>query len=125
MLHHLSFQYKDSFFFSQFSILGTITVALFFFLSGYGLMKQAMKYDNYYTNFLSKRFSKLLPPFLIATICYICYSVTVNGGIFVWNRFIEVSLHCQLLGLYIQLVGSTCHFIMQVDFQRILIVSIF
>lgn len=89
VLHHLSFQYKDSFFFSQFSILGTITVALFFFLSGYGLMKQAMKYDNYYTNFLSKRFSKLLPPFLIATICYTCYSVTVNGSIFVWNRLIN------------------------------------
>lgn len=89
ILHHLSFQYKDSLFFSQFSKLGTITVAIFFFMSGYGLMKQAIKYENYYVDFLSKRFSKLLPPFLIATICYTYYSVLINGSHFVLNRFIE------------------------------------
>lgn len=89
IFHHLSFQFKDSLFFLQFSLLGTIAVAVFFFLSGYGLMKQAIKCDNYYTIFLSKRFSKLLPPFLIATICYTSYSVLVNGASFVWNRFIN------------------------------------
>lgn len=85
IIHHLSFQYKTNIIFSQFSIMGTICVALFFFLSGYGLMKQSLLSKK----LSKKRFSKLLPPFILATILYSIYSLETNSWQYIANRLVK------------------------------------
>lgn len=63
----------------QFNCFGTIVVAIFFFLSGYGLTKSlSNKGTSYIDNFLHQRLIKILPSFLIATILWILYEITSN-----------------------------------------------
>ena len=50
---------------------GPIAVGMFFFISGYGLLKSLLCKDGYLQHFLSKRFSKLIPPITIVTLCFI------------------------------------------------------
>lgn len=50
--------------FNQLFDFGTYSVALFFFLSGYGLMYSLQNKENYLNNFLKKGFPKLLSPTL-------------------------------------------------------------
>lgn len=58
----------------EFVPLGAVIVGVFFFLTGYGLMVSYMKKgESYLSNFLSHRFLKLLPAFLIATIGYLVF----------------------------------------------------
>ncbi|MBQ6064334.1 MAG: acyltransferase [Prevotella sp.] len=57
----------------EFVPLGAVIVGVFFFLTGYGLMISYMKKgNNYLSNFLSHRFLKLLPAFIITNIAYLC-----------------------------------------------------
>lgn len=66
--HHMSFHFKGMIFPGQFGPWGTVVVSIFFFLSGYGLIKSKIKSgDDYIDHFISKRFSKLLPTFILAT----------------------------------------------------------
>jgi peptidoglycan/LPS O-acetylase OafA/YrhL len=61
---------------SEIGGLAYVVVAIFFFLSGYGLMTSlSKKGDSYLENFLNKRFLKLLPIFIICNIVYICSTV--------------------------------------------------
>lgn len=70
--------------------MGTICVAIFFFLSGYGLMKQYLSKGRiYHKTFLKSRFSKLLPAFFIATLLYGCYAIVCNSWQSVLERFIN------------------------------------
>ena len=75
-LHHFS-QEIDSLqlpIVSEFVPLGAVIVGVFFFLTGYGLMVSYMKKgESYLSNFLSHRFLKLLPAFLIATFGYLVF----------------------------------------------------
>lgn len=90
ILHHLSFRYKENIFLNQFSMMGTICVALFFFLSGYGLMVSFVKNKKIYLrDFLKNRFSKLLPAFFIATVLYTSYSIAFYGWQYVLARFVN------------------------------------
>ena len=50
---------------------GAVAVGMFFFISGYGLLKSLLSKDDYLKHFLSKRFYKLLPPIIIVTLCFI------------------------------------------------------
>ena len=68
----MSFHFKDMIFPGQFGPWGTIVVSIFFFLSGYGLIKSRINNgDDYINHFISKRFTKLLPPFLLATTIFV------------------------------------------------------
>jgi peptidoglycan/LPS O-acetylase OafA/YrhL len=58
---------------------GALAVSVFFFISGYGLMKSLIYRKDYLTNFISKRFSKILPPIIIVTIIYIPLKVYFDG----------------------------------------------
>lgn len=54
---------------------GGPVVACFFFLSGFGLSISLIKKGRAYLDgFLSKRFSKLLPPFILLTAIAVCYN---------------------------------------------------
>lgn len=56
-----------------FDSLGTFAVAVFLFISGYGLMKQHITNDNYANSFIYKRLLKILIPYLIVLFVYILF----------------------------------------------------
>lgn len=77
-------------FLRQFHMMGTICVALFFFFLGYGLLKQLNNQGNsYLEKFFNKRFNKILPAFIIATLLYTSYVVLTKGWLIVYDRFIH------------------------------------
>ena len=61
------------------SVVGRLSVGLFFFLSGYGLIKQLMtKKEVYIKSFFKKRFLPVLGSFSIALIIYFYYYNTIS-----------------------------------------------
>ncbi|MBR5086443.1 MAG: acyltransferase [Muribaculaceae bacterium] len=77
VLYHVSLNVPESRFLNLFSGTGALLVSIFFFISGYGLMVSYVnKGRDYLNGFLGHRFSKLLPPFLIAAIGYEIYQST-------------------------------------------------
>lgn len=75
LLHHLSSYYLEFSFISPFKHVGYIAVALFFFLSGYGLSWGYQHKQNYLKNFLIKHILRLYIPYLIC----VCVSVVSIG----------------------------------------------
>lgn len=70
ILHHWGIKYYPGgpFWLEQW---GMVMVSVFLFISGYGLMKSLIiKGNSYLDGFLQKRLSKVLVPFLIATIAW-------------------------------------------------------
>ena len=68
---------------SQFSFMGAPVVAVFFFLSGYGLtMSLENKREAYLHGFLHKRLSKILIPLVLCSIVYSLVDITILGGQF-------------------------------------------
>lgn len=72
LLHHLTPLTKDGvllrFFFSE---AGSLAVALFFFLSGYGLQKQYLKNREFYRkSFLRRRIPTVIIPLTLFTVLY-------------------------------------------------------
>lgn len=78
-------------FISQFSFFGGGTVSMFFFISGYGLMVSLRKKgEKYLDSFYKKRFLKLLPSFLSATVFFICIRCA-SEHLSVWNICYEIT----------------------------------
>lgn len=95
--HHLSQQVasQDIPIFKEFVVWGAVVVGMFFFITGYGLMVSYMKKGTaYIDNFLTRRFFKLLPPFIVAMIGYVAAMAI----------FADRSIVAQFAGL---LYGST------------------
>lgn len=68
---------------SQFSFMGAPVVAVFFFLSGYGLTRSLKnKGEAYLHGFLHKRLSKILIPLVLCSIVYSLVNITILGGQF-------------------------------------------
>ena len=65
--------------FKELGNYGAVAVGMFFFISGYGLLKSLLSKDDYLQHFLSKRFSKLLPPILIVTLCFVPLKMVWQG----------------------------------------------
>lgn len=66
----------------QFNTWGYLIVSVFFFLTGYGLMKSYMlKKDVYLSNFISKRIVKIVTPFVICVILYTIVNVCICGNV--------------------------------------------
>jgi len=71
VLHHLSQRTDCGKPFSFFTNIGPEIVAVFFFISGYGLMSSVLaKGNSYFDHFLSKRLWKLCKPFILALIIF-------------------------------------------------------
>lgn len=70
VLHHLAQKVRGIVLFPLLGKLGYLTVAVFFFLSGFGLMKQYMQKDTYAKKFLLRRLPTILIPYLFATFFY-------------------------------------------------------
>ena len=71
ILHHLSQKIDiNTEFFMRLKFIGFLAVALFFFLSGYGLQKQHLTKEDYNKKFLIKRLPSVLFPYIIFTLIY-------------------------------------------------------
>lgn len=70
LLHHLGQQKMGRILLPLFSKIGYLLVAVFFFLSGYGLMKQHMAKESYRRSFFARRLPAILLPYALATVLY-------------------------------------------------------
>ncbi len=70
IIHHISQVLSDSKVLSPFNEYGVLFVGIFFFCSGYGLIKSFRTKDNYMQGFLGKRLPSVLIPFYITTFIY-------------------------------------------------------
>ena len=85
-IHHyanyaISTEYSDCIILRLFSTQGGyLGVALFFFLSGYGLMKSESKHHLGFNAFVVKRFGKVFLPVLLVTLFWLPIYVLLIGG---------------------------------------------
>ena len=78
IFHHVSQKTTTGENFSNFEYMGRYIVALFFFLSGYGLYFQYSNNVNYMENFLRKRLSRIFIPFYVFIVIYVIYRATLG-----------------------------------------------
>ena len=78
IFHHISQKITTGENFSNFEYMGRYIVALFFFLSGYGLYFQYSNNANYMKNFLRKRLVRIFIPFYVFIVIYIIYRATLG-----------------------------------------------
>jgi len=92
LFHHIAQRTTSGFLFQEFGNLGFMPVSLFFFFSGYGLMKKYISDENYKEGFIKKRIPTLLIPYIIVIILYwimyACYghSYTINEMLEILSR---------------------------------------
>lgn len=88
VIHHISIRVVDAipgdmWIFPQFQFWGAPIVAVFFFLSGYGLMVSLItKGENYLDGFLKKRLLKIVLPLVLCSLVFEATSITLWGGEF-------------------------------------------
>lgn len=79
VLHHMSEKIDSGYVFPYFQHLGYLVVAVFFFLSGYGLLvSYKKKGKNYLKGFLKKRVLYLLIVYLIVSAIYIVFDIIIG-----------------------------------------------
>lgn len=82
---------QASYLFCRFNNLGAYACAVFFFISGYGLMYQYKNNDNYLNTFLRKRFVSILIPAITGSVIYILFkSIFIED--FTFKMIVESSL---------------------------------
>lgn len=69
--HHLSQYLTNPRSFLVFREVGMLCVAVFFFYSGYGVMKNALSGKAYFRNYFIRRYSKILVPFYLCNVIYL------------------------------------------------------
>lgn len=89
VFHHLSQWVTTGTEFVNFKYMGTYIVSVFFFISGYGLYVQNNRKEDYLDNFLSKRLSKILTPFIAISSIYLIYR-SINGQVLSSLFFIDL-----------------------------------
>ncbi len=67
----------------SFTVMGSIGVGCFFFLSGYALIFSMKKRTNYMQCFIKKRFIKILIPYLLMLVCYIIIICVIGNRTFI------------------------------------------
>lgn len=82
VLHHISQRLSDVKFLEPFRYVGYLAVALFFFYSGYGMIKSFESKPNYLKDFWSKRIPKVVLPFIFANILFLIIYSIVNKTIY-------------------------------------------
>ena len=78
IFHHVSQKITTGDNFSNFEYMGRYIVALFFFLSGYGLYFQYSNNVNYMENFLRKRLARIFIPFYVFIVIYVFYRAALG-----------------------------------------------
>lgn len=84
LFHHIAQRIDSGFLFFEFANLGFLPVSVFFFFSGYGLMKKHISEENYSKGFIKKRIPSLLIPYVIVIflywLMYACYGDVYSIG---------------------------------------------
>lgn len=91
ILHHISQRVSIGTLPPDFTRVGYLAVAVFLFLSGYGLQKQNLKKPDYSNGFLLKRIPAILIPYVIMTFVYwLIYTLLgdVRSFATIWHNFI-------------------------------------
>lgn len=116
ILHHISQRVSGGYLLSDFTRVGYLAVSVFFFLSGYGLLKKHLTDDNYSHGFLQKRLPAILIPYIIMTMIYwvsyavlgdvksigfLWYDFIKNGNLIVWFSWYVVAIVLFYLAFYI------------------------
>ena len=78
VFHHIGLKAETSSLFYQLGHIGHLCTAVFFFLSGYGVMTRYMHDSNYQFGFLRNRLVSVLIPWLLVTVLYYLFDI-VNG----------------------------------------------
>lgn len=81
IFHHISQKITTGENFLNFEYMGRYIVALFFFLSGYGLYFQYSNNPTYMENFLKKRLVRIFIPFFVFIVIYVIYRATLGEDI--------------------------------------------
>lgn len=107
LLHHISQRTSGGALLSDFTRVGYLAVAVFFFLSGYGLQKKNLTDSSYHKGFLSKRVLSIFIPYVIMSFIYWCayallgdvrtpsvifYNFIKNGDPIVWFSWYVVNI---------------------------------
>ncbi len=91
IMHHISQRVSNGFLPPDFTRVGYLAVAVFLFLSGYGLQKQNLSKPDYSKGFLLKRIPAILIPYMVMTIIYwLIYAILgdVRSIGTIWHNFI-------------------------------------
>ena len=91
ILHHISQRVSIGILPPDFTRVGYLAVAIFLFLSGYGLQKQNLSKANYANGFLLKRIPAILIPYMIMSLIYwTIYAILgdVRSFSVIWHNFI-------------------------------------
>ncbi len=91
ILHHISQRVSNGFLPPDFTRVGYLAVAVFLFLSGYGLQKQNLSKPDYSRGFLLKRIPAILIPYMVMTLIYwLIYALLGDVRSFgtLWHNFI-------------------------------------
>lgn len=79
VFEHLAVKIETGCLLRLFQQVDNLAVAVFFFYSGYGLMKRHIADPNYTKNFFKKRIPPVLLPYLLVTFLYwVCHAATGN-----------------------------------------------
>ncbi|MGB4440420.1 MAG: acyltransferase, partial [Sedimentibacter sp.] len=68
LVHHLTIRLINPNYLKPLLNVGFLGVAIFFFISGYGLISSYLKDKNYLNNFFSKRVARVYIPFIVTNI---------------------------------------------------------
>lgn len=79
VLHHISQQVSSFWIVDIFESLGRYIVAMFFFMSGYGLLESFKKRKNYLDGFLKDRLIKIGIPFFYAVLLFQLFQLFSNN----------------------------------------------
>jgi len=77
VLHHISQRIDNLGALFLFKYIGYLSVALFFFYSGYGLMKSYDSKENYLNGFWINRMPKIIIPFLLSNVLFVIVRIAL------------------------------------------------
>ena len=95
-MHHLSQRIGINLITLPFIEIGKYSVALFLFLSGYGVMSSYINNKDYINGFLKKRIVTIYIPFIVSNIIFIMIYI-IKGRTFNWLETIEYILGIRII----------------------------
>lgn len=82
LLHHIALRTTNGLFFKYFKHIGPLTVGIFFFLSGYGLMKQyVIRKKSYLKHYLTNRVGIITMQYLSVSLVYYLFRMVIGENI--------------------------------------------
>lgn len=94
VLHHVSQRIDNPGYLFLFRYVGYLSVSLFFFYSGYGLMKSYESKRNYLDGFWMNRMPKIIIPFILSNILFLLIHIVLVG-----TKFSVYDIFSYILGI--------------------------